>query len=87
MPCLPALLLRQKARAKYNIEGDTGMDVATSLCCSPCVTCQTAVEISEREDQGDQGDEDDSFKLYGLKEANKELTDQLTNQQTDQQTD
>ena len=48
MPCLPTLLLRQEAREKYNIEGDTMGDLMCSVCCTPCVTCQTAVEIKER---------------------------------------
>eukprot|EP00090_Calanus_glacialis_P004890 TRINITY_DN13678_c0_g1_i1.p1 TRINITY_DN13678_c0_g1~~TRINITY_DN13678_c0_g1_i1.p1 ORF type:complete len:104 (+),score=18.31 TRINITY_DN13678_c0_g1_i1:48-359(+) len=50
MPCIPAMLLRQQARERYNIEGDTGMDVASSVFCTACVTCQTAQEIKERGD-------------------------------------
>jgi len=50
MPCIPALLLRQEARERYNLEGDTAEDVGTAFCCTSCVMCQTAVEIKERGD-------------------------------------
>merc|ERR1739848_613334 len=53
-PCIPALLLRQEARSRYNIEGDTGGDVATAFCCTACVTCQTAAEIKGRGDSSTQ---------------------------------
>merc|ERR1712115_419556 len=45
MPCIPALLMRQEARERYNIEGDTTEDVGLAFCCTSCVKCQTAVEI------------------------------------------
>ena len=50
MPCIPTLLLRQEARERYNIEGDTMGDVGTSVYCTPCVICQTSVEIKARGD-------------------------------------
>ena len=50
MPCIPTLLIRQEARERYNIEGDTAGDVGTAFCCTACVMCQTAVEIKERGD-------------------------------------
>jgi len=50
MPCIPALLLRQEARERYHIEGDTPGDVGCAFCCTACVQCQTAVEIKERGD-------------------------------------
>eukprot|EP00092_Neocalanus_flemingeri_P086009 GFUD01108311.1.p1 GENE.GFUD01108311.1~~GFUD01108311.1.p1 ORF type:complete len:104 (-),score=34.36 GFUD01108311.1:232-543(-) len=50
MPCIPTLLLRQEARERYNIEGETMEDVGTAFCCTACVQCQTAVEIKERGD-------------------------------------
>merc|ERR1711970_1167936 len=49
-PCIPALLLRQEARSRYNIDGETGDDVLMSFCCTACVTCQTSAEIKGRGD-------------------------------------
>ena len=43
-PCVPILLLRQEARERYNIEGDTCNDVITSLCCGECVMCQVCLQ-------------------------------------------
>merc|ERR1719203_74986 len=48
MPCAPSLLLRDEARARWNIEGDVRSDMCASVCCSPCVNCQTATEIEKR---------------------------------------
>jgi len=50
MPCIPTLLLRQEARERYYIEGDTAGDVGTAVCCTSCVQCQTAVEVKQRGD-------------------------------------
>ena len=41
-PCIPILLLRQEARSRYNIEGDTCGDLLATLCCGSCVTCQVS---------------------------------------------
>merc|ERR1711942_617616 len=49
-PCIPILLMRQQARERYNIEGDTGTDVAASCFCASCVLCQTAGEVKARGD-------------------------------------
>jgi len=50
-PCVPMLLLRQEARERYNIEGDTMGDVVASVCCTACVGCQVSKEVQERGDQ------------------------------------
>jgi len=49
LPCVPALLLRQEARERWGIEGSTGDDVVSAVCCTPCVNCQISSEIKERE--------------------------------------
>ena len=66
MPCIPTMLLRQEARARYNIEGDTMSDVVMSVCCGPCTTCQTAVEIKS------QGDEIKAAKMKEVSIVGKE---------------
>ena len=48
LPCLPTMLLRQEARAQYNIDGSMVGDVVASSFCTPCVNCQTAAEIQAR---------------------------------------
>jgi len=53
-PCIPILLLRQKAREKYNIEGSTLGDVGCSVCCGEFVNCQTANEILDQEQKQEQ---------------------------------
>merc|ERR1712083_728200 len=50
-PCIPMLLLRGKARERYNIEGSTCEDVGTVLCCGHLANCQLAQEIQERGDK------------------------------------
>ena len=49
-PCIPTVLLRQEARQRYNIEGDTMEDVMLGVCCTQCIICQTAVEIKKHGD-------------------------------------
>ena len=40
LPCIPIMLLRQEARERYNIVGDTCEDAMASFCCGSCVSCQ-----------------------------------------------
>jgi len=50
-PCIPIMLLRGEAREAYGIEGDTGTDAVTSLCCGACAMCQVAVEVKKQTGQ------------------------------------
>lgn len=47
-PVLGIFLLRNTAREKYGIEGDTINDAICSVCCAACVNCQTASEVKAR---------------------------------------
>merc|ERR1712215_67011 len=49
-PCIPAFVIRQQARDKYDIQ-DTNLidDVGAACCCAPCVQCQVGREIKQRE--------------------------------------
>merc|ERR1711915_1128740 len=46
-PCIPIMMLRGKAREKYDIEGDTTNDALMACCCGCCSLIQTANEVKE----------------------------------------
>merc|ERR1711874_728332 len=49
-PCIPIFMLRNKAREKYGIEGDTVTDALVACCCGCCANIQTANEIRHHGD-------------------------------------
>merc|ERR1712098_206490 len=46
-PCIPIMMLRGKAREKYDIEGDTTNDALMACCCGCCSLIQTVNEVKE----------------------------------------
>merc|ERR1711976_1047901 len=47
-PCLPAFLLRQETRHRYDIDGNDIGDCGTAFCFPACVSCQTATEVKQQ---------------------------------------
>merc|ERR1712127_189638 len=51
-PCIPVMMMRMKAREKYNIDcpqGDTTNDALMSCCCNCCTGIQVYSEMKARE--------------------------------------
>ena len=44
---ISTMLMREKVRERYNIEGSTGGDCITSFCCTSCAICQMTNQVDE----------------------------------------
>ena len=48
VPCIPAFILRQKTRERYNINGDSCEDALASIFCACCTSVQIANELNDK---------------------------------------
>ena len=44
---ISAMLIRQKVREKYGIDGSNGGDCITAFCCTTCSICQMTKQVNE----------------------------------------
>ena len=44
---ISTMLMREKVREKYNIEGSTGGDCFAAFCCTTCAICQMRNQVDE----------------------------------------